>query len=245
MLAQYHQDRFWWIGPFRLRYVAAVPFRLFSFAYANTPAGALLSVAALGLVVAGAIRLARLSPGGRLIGVLALVPTIEAAAVWAGGMRIFALRNLIGTAPFVAVAAGAALAALPHRRVALGVAGASAAALGGLLLAGAQGGVVPYDTIARTLVADGWRTSRPVAVFGDFFRYRGPLEWYLPHRPTLDPSRPTDRMCRTLYVIRGDDVQLLRDARPDALRHATILSDPASSPACVRPIRSGRRAALS
>src|SRR3954471_16109779 len=34
-LAQYHQDRFWWIGAFRLRPVLAVPLRLFTAAYTS------------------------------------------------------------------------------------------------------------------------------------------------------------------------------------------------------------------
>jgi hypothetical protein len=244
MLTQYHQDRFWWIGAFRARYVVAVPLRLFTYAYANTRPGVVLSVLGLLLVLAGVSRLARSSAAGRLVAVLALAPLLEAATVWGAGMRIFALRNLIGTAPFVAVAAVGAVGAVPHRRTALVLAAAPAAVLAGLLVQ-ASNAAVPYDRIAHALVREGWRTSQPVAVFGDFFRYRGPLEWYLPHEPVLDPSRPTDRMCRTLYVIRGDTVRRLRDARPDELRHATILSDPAASPSCVRPIRAGRRAALS
>jgi len=244
MLTQYHANRFWWIGPFRARYVAAVPLRLFTYAYSNTSTGLALSLAGLAVVVAGTARLGRVSPTGRLFAALAVAPTIEAAIVWAGGMHVFALRNLIGTAPFVAIAATAALAALPLPRpaLALGAVGASALALA---LLGGGSRVVPYNTIAKRLVAAGWRASQPVAVFGDFFRYRGPLEWYLPHQPVLDASRPTGRACRTLFVIHGDTVRRLHDASPTELRHATILSDPASSPACVRPIRAGRLAALS
>jgi len=245
MLAQYRADRFWWIGPFRLRVVIAVPLRSFTYAYSGSTIGRVLSAAALLLVAIGCVRLARRSPSARVVAVLALAPIVEAACVWAGGMRIFALRNLIGTAPFVAIAGVAALEWLPWPRVALAAEAAGAAALGALLLAQGTGGWVPYDRIARTLVADGWRTSQPVAVFGDVFRYRGPLEWYLPHRPLLDASRPRDRVCGTLFVIRGDVVERLRDARPDELRHATILADPAAPPACVRPIRAGRLAALS
>lgn len=243
MLTQYHQDRFWWIGAFSFRYATAVPLRMFTYAYSGTPAGAAFSLAGLAVVVLGAARLGRASAAGRMVALLALAPTIEAALVWAGGMRIFALRNLIGTAPFVALAAAAALGAVPVRRVALAFGAAATAALA-VALATAGASDLPYDAISKTLVADGWHGSQPVAVFGDFFRYRGPLEWYLPHRPTLDPSRPTNRVCQTLYVIRGDDVQRLRDARPDTLRHATILASPVGAPACVRPIRTGRTASL-
>jgi hypothetical protein len=244
MLAQVHANRFWWIGPFRLRAVAAVPLRLFTYAFADTRLGLAVTLLALAVIATGAAQLARRSAAGRLMVALALAPTVEAALVWAAGLRIVALRNLIATAPFVAITAAAALTALPLRRVALAVAAAGVAALA-VGLIGATPRVAPYDTIARRLVADGWHASQPVAVFGDFFRYRAPLEWYLPHRPILDASRPTGRACRTLFVIRGTEVVRLRDARPSQLRHSTILADPVSAPACVRPIRRGRLAALS
>lgn len=113
-----------------------------------------------------------------------------------------------------------------------------------------SGSRVPrYDELARALVAEGWTPAQPVAVFGSFFRYRAPLEWYLPHRPLLDASHPLAEVCRTLYVIRGDGVvRRLRLDRPieadPQLRGATILADPARAPRCVRPITTGRLAAL-
>ena len=247
LLTQYHQGRFWWIGSFRIRTVLAVPLRLFTYAYANTTAGFVLSAVGLLLVVAGCSRLARASAAGRLIVVLALAPVIEAALVWAGGLPIFALRNLIGIGPFVAVAAASSLAAVP-RRVAMPVAGAITATLALSLLWPSGGGIPPYDAMARALVADGWSPSKPIAVFGDFFRYRGPLEWYLPHQPVLDASRLSSRICKTLFVLRGDTVHRLHLTRPiradRALRGATILVDPATAPSCLRPIRSGHLAAL-
>lgn len=249
MVKQLHQGRFWWIGSFQLRAVIAVPARLFTPAYANTAAGIALSAAALALVAVGCVHLGRASAAGRLVAALALGPLAEAAAVWAGGVPIFAVRNLIGIAPFVAVAAVAGLAAVP-RRAAVAV-GALAAVL--LLLPftpfSGNGGTPPYDAMARELVAEGWTPSEPVAVFGDFFPYRAPLEWYLPHQPVLDASRPLDTVCRTVFVIRGDDVQrvhMTTAIRADrALRGATILVDPASAPSCVHPIVTGPLAALS
>ncbi len=249
MVKQLHQGRFWWIGSFQLRAVIAVPARLFTPAYANTAAGIALSAAALALVAVGCVHLGRASAAGRLVAALALGPLAEAAAVWAGGVPIFAVRNLIGVAPFVAVAALAGLTAVP-RRAAVAV-GALAAAL--LLLPftpfSGNGGTPPYDAMARELVAEGWTPSEPVAVFGDFFPYRAPLEWYLPHQPVLDASRPLDTVCRTVFVIRGDDVQrvhMTTAIRADrALRGATILVDPASAPSCVHPIVTGPLAALS
>jgi hypothetical protein len=249
MLTQFQQGRFWWIGAFQLRTVIAVPARLFTSAYANTSGGIVLSMAGLLLVAGGAARLGRASAAGRLVAVLALGPLAEAAAVWAGGVRIFAQRNLIGVAPFVAIAAVAGLAAVPRRAaLALGAAAATFLLVPFTPLSGAQG-TPPYDAMARELVAEGWTPSQPVAVFGDFFPYRSPLEWYLPHRPVLDASRLGSRVCKTLFVVRGDDVQRLHltiAIRADrALRGATILVDPASAPSCAQPIVSGRLAALS
>jgi hypothetical protein len=250
MLRQIHQGRYWWIGSFRLRSVIAVPARLFTYAYANSTGGLVLSLAVLLLVAVGAARLARASATGRLVAALALGPLAEAATVWAGGVRIFALRNLIGIAPFVAVVAVAGLAAVPRRAaVTVGVAAAALLVLPFTPFAAARGGTPPYNAMARQLVAEGWKPSEPVAVFGNFYLYRAPLEWYLPHRPVLDASRLSSRVCRTLFVVRGDDVQrvhLTIAIRADrALRGATILVDPASAPTCVRPIVSGRLAALS
>ena len=248
MLEQYHRDRFWWIGAFRLRTVVAAPARLFTTAYANTTPGAAVSIVGLLFVLAGCLYLWRLSPAGRLVAVLALAPLAEAAVLWSAGVRIFSLRNLVGIAPFVAVGAVCALAALPWRALRL-AAVAAAAGLALLSLGPVAGGGVPrYDALAHALVAEGWTPAQPVAVFGDFFRYRAPLEWYLPHRPLLDASRPRAVICRTVYVIRGVGVIRMRLDRPidtvRRLRGATILADPAAAPRCVRPITRGRLAAL-
>jgi hypothetical protein len=248
MLTQLHQGRFWWIGAFRLRAVIAVPARLFTYAYANTAAGIVVSGVGLLLVVAGCARLSRSSAAGRLVATLALAPVIQAGVVWAGGVRVFALRNLIGVGPFVAVAAVAALAAVPRRAaVATCVAAAALLVPPFTPLAGA-GRTPPYDALARALVAEGWTPSEPVAVFGNFYLYRAPLEWYLPHRPLLDPSRPLAGVCRMVFVIRGDHVARLRLRRPlegdRELRGATLLSSPADKSPCVRAITSGRLAAL-
>jgi len=250
MLTQFHQGRFWWIGSFRLRTVIAVPARLFTYAYANTTAGIAVSVVGLLLVAAGCARLSRGSATGRLVAALAVAPVAEAAVVWAGGMRIFALRNLIGVAPFVAIAAVVALAAVPHRTaLPTWVAGAALLVLPFTPLAGGGGGTPPYDAMARALVAEGWTPSQPVAVFGNFYPYRAPLEWYLPHQPVLDASHVLAQVCPTLFVVRGDDVRRLHMAVPigadRALRGATILVDPAAAPSCLQPIRSGHLAALS
>lgn len=250
MLQQFHQGRFWWIGSFRLRTVVAVPARLFTYAYSNTTAGVALSVAGFVLVAAGCVRLSRMSAAGRLVAVLALAPVVEAAVVWAGGLHIFALRNLIGVAPFVAVAIVAVFAAVPRRLAGpVWVATAALLVLPFTPLAGSGGGTPPYDAMARALVAEGWTPSQPVAVFGDFYTYRAPLEWYLPHQPLLEASVLTSRVCKTLFVLRGNHVRRVHLTVPiradHSLRGATVLVNPRFAPSCLQPIRTGHLAALS
>jgi len=246
-IEQYHQDRFWWIPAFRLRAVLAVPLRLFTPVYGRTELGLALSLVVVAVVAAGCLRLARLSSHGRLVAALAVLPLAAAALAWAGGVRVFALRNMIGIAPFVSIVVAAAIASLPRRALPV-VAALVATALALQLGAVTDVHVPRYDLVARRLVAAGWTPSTPVAVFGNFFGYRAPLEWYLPHRPLLAASRPLRSACRTVLVIRrGGVVRLVLD-RPIAsdrrLRGATILADPAQAPRCVRPIMTGRLAPL-
>jgi hypothetical protein len=248
MLEQYHRHRFSWIGPFHLRYVVAAPLRLFTYAYSGTTLGLALSCATLALVVLGCSRLGT-SPQGRLVAVLALGPLLLAGAAWAGGMRIFALRNVLEIAPFVAVASVAALNALRAPRL------AAAGLLACLLLSVGTGdatGIPPYDAMARALVAEGWQPATPVAVFGDELRYRSPLEWYLPRQPALAASRSSAADCGTVLAIvpdrrlralapRADRVgsfvveRLRLDGR--ALRGATLLSGAGTRPACAHARR--------
>jgi hypothetical protein len=247
-LQQYHQHRFWWIGAFRVRPVLAVPLRLFTSAYGSASFGFSLSLAAPAVVGAGCVTLARLSPRGRLVAALAVGPHAAAALAWVSGVRIFGLRNLIEIAPFVAIAIAVAASAIPRRAVPAAALLATVASLLPLLsLANVH--VPQYDLLARRLVAEGWTPSAPVAVFGNFFLYRAPLEWYLPHRPLLAASRPLSGVCRTVFVIRRSRVERLRLDRPieadRQLDGATILADPADAPHCVRPIMTGRLAPLS
>src|SRR6476659_5542463 len=150
-IAQYHQDRFWWIPAFRLRAVLAVPLRLFTPVYGRTELGLALSLVVVAVVAAGCLRLARLSSHGRLVAALAVLPLAAAALAWAGGVRVFALRNMIGIAPFVSIVVAAAIASLPRR--ALPVVAALVATALALQLAAVTDVHVPrYDLVARRLV---------------------------------------------------------------------------------------------
>jgi 4-amino-4-deoxy-L-arabinose transferase-like glycosyltransferase len=266
MLAQYHRDRFWWIGEFSLRKVAAVPLRLFTTAYADRAAGLALSVLFVAAAAAGCIRLARVGPSGRLVAALAFGPLVVAGAVWGAGFEIFALRNLIEIGPAVAIAIVAALAALPERvAVVAGLATLSLIGVSTLRQAGA--GSPPFAQIAHALVREGWRPSDPVAVLGNLFVFRAPLEWYLPHASVLDAGHPVRGVCRTVFVVsprKGGELTFGRVVDRDAagryvvsrlslsvplgrehvFQRAAILVDPRQPSSCVRAIRTGRLAPI-
>ena len=263
-LEQYRQDRFWWIGSFRLSTVTATPFRLFTPLLTAGAAARIVPVLFLGLVAIGAMRLSGLSLAGRLFAVLALGPLVIAGSAWASGERIFALRNLIETGPFMAIAAVAALSLLGTRTATVALIAGTAAATYAFSVT-ERVPTPPYNQLAADLVREGWNAHDPVAILGNVFNYRAPLEWYLPHQPKLEISRPTGRTCRTLFAIGHgraahglDDVTtdlrtrgyLVARLAPDdrinvgALRGATILIDPKNRSSCVRPVRSGRLAAI-
>ena len=263
MLAQYHRDRFWWIGPFSLRQVVAAPTRLFTMTLANTASGLALSAIGFSLVCLGCVGLLQIGARGRLIVVLAFGPLVGGAGLWAAGVHVFALRNLIEVGPAVALVAGWLVAGVAAR---VGLIAATVAGSLALLLpfGGARPPAPPFGAIAHALVAEGWRPSDPLAVFGNLFVYRAPLEWYLPGSPLLDAARPRAGACRTVFVVaeralprdllgrvmrrtsgRGYVVARLALTPAGSFRGAAILADPAGGSACVRPIRTGRLAPLS
>ena len=261
---QFRHDRFWWIGPFRLREAAAAPFRLFTPLVSHGLAGRVVPVAFLALTVCGAVALARRSPAGRLCALLAFGPLVLASGAWATGFRIFAVRNLIGIGPFVAVAAVGAASMLPRRVGVLALAAGVAAVVASFAIN--QSIPVPaYQLVAQALVREGWHPRDPVAVFGDFFSVRAPLEWYLPHQPVLAVSRGTRRPCETVFAVAGplgarrlrhiaDDTRvggfvvarldLDHPIRGSDLQRATILVDPKRRPNCVSLVRNPRLAPI-
>jgi hypothetical protein len=261
-LGQYGNDRFWWIGSFRWRPVLAVPLRLFTGYDAGRPfTGVLVSICFLAVLTAGSLALARRGPAGRLVGTLTFVPLVLAGLVWLAGIKVFTERNLIEIAPFVGICAVAAIAFLPRRVVPV----AAVIVVGALGAAGvrhADSPATPFNRLAHALVLEGWHPTVPVVVYGNFFIFRSPLGWYLPHQPVLEPGRPLERACETVLVVaRGRHAAGLRGRRVDkftvARMHtgvplddvsrfhgATILGDAAHGPRCVDLVRHGRFAAI-
>src|SRR5581483_3476938 len=237
-VAQFRHDRYWWIPRFSARVVLVTPLRVFApLGVRHLAAG----VVVLGIACTGGWLLARSSAAGRLIVAMAALPILLAAVLWAGGMRIYAVRNLIETAPFVALAVAATVA--PLRRAALPAAVAAVAAAGAVYLAVAARPPAQYGAIARALVADGWRPADPIAVFGNFFSFRAPLEWYLPHDPLLDVSSPTSADCPAVFVVQPNGAGSFTVDRltgvPARVRHATVLASMHGA-SCVRLSHSPR-----
>ena len=195
---QYDHQRFGWIGPFDGSAVVELYYDLFARVPGVSELAAGLGV--LALVVGGCVVLARLSEHGRHCALLAVVPVVLAALAWLLGANIFVPRNLLGVAPFAAIAVAAAVAALP-RRAALG-AGLVVAALGATLLVRHGPSAPPdYDRIASVLVDQGWSPTSPIAVVGPLYGTRAPLRWYLPGRPDLQVGSRRDRGCRTIFLV--------------------------------------------
>ena len=218
-VVQFRQHRYDWIGPFQARLVVATPLRIFTpLLHGAAPA------VALAFAVAGAAVVARRGPLGRLCATLALGPYALAAATWAAGVNVYDVRNMIGVAPFLAIAAIAPLALVPARvRIPAGVAVCAAAAAAFAVVT--VNPAAPYSALARTLVADGWRPSDPVLVPWNYRAYRSPLAWYLPHASTLDRVPLREVRGRIAFVVVPHDdaflVERLGRRRP---RHAVALA---------------------
>ena len=231
-VAQYRHDRFWWIGRYSTKLVVATPLRLYS------PLGVrhvVLAALALALAAVGAVAVTRRSPVGGLVTACAFVPLAAAAAVWASGERTYAVRNLIEIAPCLAVLAVTGVALIP-RPAGTTVAAGAVVAAGAAWWAQTSLPPPPYRAIAHALIAAGWRPADPIAVHGNFFSIRAPLEWYLPRGPLLDVSTPTKTPCATVFVITHTNSRTysVTRARPGArLKHVTILAT-ARAGACVR-----------
>jgi len=235
-LAQYRANRYGWIGPFQARAVLSTPLRLFT-PFLAGDAALVAAVAVAAALVTGSVLLWR--RGGGLYAALAVGPLAAAALVWLAGIRVYATRNLIEVAPFAAIALVAALGALPRRVTATAAVGLAALAVGSYGWNQFRPST-SYAAIADALVDKGWQPRDPVAVFGGFYDYRSPLEWYLPHAPRFVRGSDRTRVRSVVFVIApgrrrgGIVVQRVRldgsIGRDRRLREATIL-DPLATPA--------------
>jgi len=162
-----------------------------------------LALVALLLVVVGTRRLL-VKPETLLFGLYTVVPFTAAATLWALGQDIFDVRNLIGIAPFAAMAVATALRMRsPVASIVVTVAGVTAMAA---VLVSTQLSLhrTPYDTVAARLTEHGWNRGDPVIFFGSPFPTFNPVAWYLPHQPLLVRGRPSTQpspRCQDVFVV--------------------------------------------
>jgi hypothetical protein len=153
----------------------------------------------LGLVLVGAVRLWRASELGRLCALCAVVPVAAASFVWLVGPNIYIAKNLIGAAPFAAVAIAAALMALPRPLAIVATASVTALVVAGY--AQKRGQIIPeYDLVAAALIQEGWQEQDPIIVFGPPYQLLHPLDWYLPGS-RLEVANWNGTPCPRVYVI--------------------------------------------
>lgn len=198
-LHQYRANRYSWIGRFSAHTVLASVGRMFVSPWVMSSLPRPAELIGLLLAVCGVVALWPL-PAGRLTALLAVLPTTGAAALWWLGSPVFDLRNILGAAPFVAVAVAAAVARLPRLDE---VAGAIVvlAVLAALVDARMHLGRTDFDRVSHSLTTRGWQPRDPIAVFGTVYG-SVPLAWYLPGHPRLDPGRVRRLAhCRVLFVV--------------------------------------------
>jgi hypothetical protein len=190
---------------------------------------AVSAVLALPVLASAALLLRR--PEGRLCALFVLVPFLGVSVLATlTEERVFNTRNLIGIAPFAAVALAWGCASLPWRRVSY-AAGALAVVL---VCAGFAWGEVglgrtPYDRIAGELLAQGLRHDEPIVWFGN---YDGivPVSWYLTGKRRADAwprvvlAEPTKGTCTGVAIVARSEEgrQWLRAHRDAIVARATI-----------------------
>lgn len=152
------------------------------------------------LILVGCARLWRHSDAGRLSAMLATLPVLMTAVIWAAGPHVYTVRNMIGVGPFAAIALGALLGSLGARAAAIAFA-VAAASLSYAYVHNERVHPVPYDRIAGALATRDWRASDVIALGGNFYSFRSPLAWYLPHHPRLSLGESTGSACRRLFVV--------------------------------------------
>jgi uncharacterized membrane protein len=202
MVKQYgHRDAYSYISSFASDEVVSTYWHQFVRAQPGTPALHMTApIFLLGAVGIGCWRLWGQSDAARLTALLATLPVLFAALVWAAGPHIYTVRNMIGVGPFVAIALGALASSFTLRIGAIAAAVASAS-IAYAYVHDDRVHPVPYDKVAETLVQEGWRRSDVIVLGGNFYSFRGPLEWYLPGRPRLALGESPKPRCNRFFVV--------------------------------------------
>ena len=199
-LEQRSRGRYGWIGDFDAVSVLTLPGSLF-FGADGVLYGVARIVLALGLIQ-GALVLRRRAPAGGAVVALGLLPLAGAALVWVAGDPVFIERNLLGTAPYLAIAVAASLLRLRGRlRLVAACSGVAIVALAALF-AHATLHRTAYDRTARALVDLGWTADAPLIIDAPTGEtsLRFALAWYLPGHPALARASP-GLVCPSVFAV--------------------------------------------
>ena len=201
---QYHTARYTWIRHVSPHLVVSAAANVFVDPWVSRSVAADAYLLGPILATAGVAVLAR-TPTGRLCALLAGVPVVVSSVVWWLGVPVFDVRNLIGAAPFLAIAIAGCVERLGRAAVPAGV--VLLVILGGTQLdARIHLHRTDFSAVSARLVGEGWRPRAPIALFGPIYGSVA-LAWYLPGHPRLDPG--TIRLgrgapagsCRSLFVV--------------------------------------------
>jgi hypothetical protein len=189
-----------WFGRLRRERVLDLYSQIFASPSVWEVAGDATRLGVLGLVLAGAIVLARRADA-RLAALMAVVPVAATAVVSLLGLHVFTTRNLIVVAPYAAIAVAALASLIPMRPLAYVASAAVAAAVVWTASTDLRHGRTPYDEIGATLADFGWTGREPLLFFGRVTNHRGPLGWHLPGHPQLGKAEPASSRCDRVYAI--------------------------------------------
>jgi hypothetical protein len=196
-LSQYRADRYSWIGAFSATNVVSTPLRILQPLLDSQPTRWLLLV----WLAVATYHAMRIGSRARLIATLALMPILLAAITWALGLRVYAVRNLIATAPFTIVLLLIPLTHFRRRATTLLATSALVTAFVAAYAVDQLRPDAPYAALAAALVVDGWHQSSPVAVVGGPHALTSPLEWYLPGTPTFVSRLPPSRSESQVFAV--------------------------------------------
>ncbi len=217
--------RFGYVGAYGGHTVVSLPWNLF---VGYQHGGALVRDEQVLLFVAavvGAIMLIRREQT-RLIGLCAAVPPLVGAVVWALGKPVFDPRNFMAAAPFLAIAVVTPLSRLRSGRARTAIAAVCVAAMAAAVtLTQLPLGRTPYDAVAQSIAAQGWRYSSPIVYFGPRDWSMKLVTWSLPHHQWMVRSVGAKGVCTNLYAIienRAGARWVRRVSRHEPIRTATF-----------------------
>ena len=203
LLDQYRHKLYAFAGAFSWNGLGYSFARIFGVFGSSGTAFGLARFAVAALILGGAwwlVRDRRFRPPrarghGPLCAALAVGPVAAAALAWGLGEHIFVERNLIGTAPYGAVAIAVVMSRPARRYGRMGLVAVGGVLVWSAVVFDATWGRSDYKGIARQLTLTGFAADSNLIQFGPAAGgLLGPVGWYLPGHPSLRPRR-NERLC--------------------------------------------------